>query len=124
MVYRYRFISDQRAAESPARVYTVRAKVWVYTGAAAWYFVSVPVTTSRKIRTTHGVSARGWGSLPVTVKAGEVEWRTSIFPESKSGTYLLPLKADIRRRVGIRKGEAVTLELILAAGIHRGASST
>lgn len=123
MVYRYRFISDQRSAESPDRVYTCRAQVWVYTGAAAWHFVSIPVTTSRRIRKTHGASARGWGSLPVTVKVSGVEWRTSIFPDAKSGTYLLPLKADVRRRVGIRKGQTLILELTIATGIHRGASS-
>lgn len=115
-MYRYRFISDQSGTLDSACVYAVRAKVWVYSGAAAWHFVSVPVTVSRKIRRAHRLSARGWGSLPVTAQVGGVEWRTSIFPDSKSGTYLLPLKADIRQRLGLSKGATIALRLNVLAG--------
>lgn len=123
MVYRYRFISDERAASAPERVYTARAKVRVYNGTATWYFATVPVMVSRRIRKAHHRSARGWGSLPVTAHIAGVEWRTSIFPDSRTGTYLLPLKADIRKSAGIGKGDTVALRLTLATGVHRGAGS-
>jgi len=39
-------------------------------------------------------------------------WRTSVFPLN-SGGYVLPLKADVRRRAGIAAGDEVTVELEL-----------
>jgi hypothetical protein len=42
-----------------------------------------------------------------------VTWRTSIFPQ-KSGGYILPIKAGVRRDAGISAGDevSVTLDLI------------
>ena len=45
-----------------------------------------------------GKNRRGFGSIPVIVKLGKTEWKTSIFPDSKSGTFLLPLKAQVRKK--------------------------
>ena len=42
---------------------------------------------------------------------GKTTWKTSIFPDKKSGTYLLPLKADVRRREGIGAGDRITSSL-------------
>jgi hypothetical protein len=42
-----------------------------------------------------------------------VAWRTSIFPQ-KEGGYVLPIKADVRRRAGIAAGDEVTVELELS----------
>ena len=39
---------------------------------------------------------RGWGSVRVKVTLGKTKWDTSIFPDKKSGTYLLPIKAEVR----------------------------
>jgi hypothetical protein len=57
----------------------------------------------------HGLG-RGFGSLPVVVTLGSTCWRTSIFPDSKAGAYLLPLKAEVRRRENIRNGSTVRIE--------------
>ncbi|MCG3176495.1 MAG: hypothetical protein MOGMAGMI_01450 [Candidatus Omnitrophica bacterium] len=110
--YRYRFHSDKRSggAQGPVER-TMRAEVRLWSGAAAWYFALLPVSEARSIKREHGVHARGWGSLPVIARVGEVEWRTSIFPDGKSGTYLLPLKADVRRRAGIKRGDRIELGL-------------
>ncbi len=42
-------------------------------------------------------------------KIGKTNWRTSIFPDSKSGTYLLPVKATVRRVEGIDDGDTVSV---------------
>ena len=39
-------------------------------------------------------------------------WRTSVFPQ-KSGGYILPIKADVRRRADIAAGDEVTVSLEL-----------
>ena len=39
---------------------------------------------------------RGFGSLRVEATIGSTTWKTSIFPDSKSATFLLPIKKDVR----------------------------
>ena len=50
--------------------------------------------------------------MRVEATIGGVSWRTSVFPQ-KSGGYILPVKADVRRRAGIAAGDEVTVELEL-----------
>lgn len=87
--------------------YKLKSKVWPYPGMAAWHFLTIPKKDSETIKKRHSVNARGWGSLPVSVQIGDTEWDTSIFPDKKSGTYLLPLKAAVRRAEGIDDGDTV-----------------
>ncbi len=68
---------------------------------SAWRFLSIPHKMSKEIKEKYGKFAKGWGSIPVSVVIGNTEWKTSIFPDKKSGTYLLPLKAKIRKAEGI-----------------------
>ena len=55
----------------------------------------------------------GFGSVRVEATIGDVTWTTSLFPDSRSGGYILPLKADVRRRAGIAGGDEVTVILKL-----------
>lgn len=55
-----------------------------------------------------GAVARGFGSLPVGVKIGRTEWRTSIFPDRKSGSYVFAIKADVRKKERIAVGDTIT----------------
>ncbi len=87
--------------------YTFKAKLWVWPGESAqWRFINVPKAMSEKIKKTVKTK-RGFGSIRVRVKAGKTVWDTSIFPDSKSGTYLLPVKASVRRAEGIEDGDTV-----------------
>ena len=56
----------------------------------------------------------GFGSVKVEAAIGEVTWTTSLFPDRRTGGYILPLKADVRRRAGIITGDEVTVRLKLA----------
>jgi hypothetical protein len=76
----------------------IKSKVWLYSGASAWHFITIPKKESENIKKIFGKSARGWGSIPVKVTLGKTSWRTSIFPDRKSGTYMLPLKSEIRKK--------------------------
>lgn len=89
----------------------MRAKVWLYHGPSAWHFITLPKKQSSQIKKIFGGVARGWGSLPVEVAIGKTSWRTSIFPDKKTGAYLLPLKADIRRKEDIAKDDIVTFSI-------------
>lgn len=90
--------------------YTFTAKLWRYPGDAAWYFVSVPKKESEKIKKNIKVK-RGWGSVRVRAKSGKTSWDTSVFPDKRSGMYLLPVKLSVRRKEGMDEGEPVTISL-------------
>jgi hypothetical protein len=95
--------------------YKVRAAVWLYPGAAAWHFVTIPAAQSARIKKTFGAKRRAWGSLPVTVTIGKTRWKTSIFPDKKAGAYLLPLKTEVRKKENVSKGDTVTFMLEIRA---------
>lgn len=66
---------------------------------------------SEKIKKKYAGPRRGFGAVRVSVKIGKTVWQTSIFPDKRSGTYLLPLKAKIRRAEGVFEGDAITFTL-------------
>ncbi|MCH7604898.1 DUF1905 domain-containing protein [Patescibacteria group bacterium] len=69
----------------------MQGKVWLYSGMAGWHFVTLPRKQSKEIEDLYsGILKRGWRSLQVTVIIGTTSWNTSIFPDKKSGTYMLP----------------------------------
>lgn len=90
-----------------ATVYKFKAKLWLYPGMAGWTFLTLPVKMATEINKRHGFMARGWGSLPVLIRIGKTEWKTSIFPDKKKKSYLLPVKADVRRKEALRTGATV-----------------
>ncbi|HEX4761801.1 MAG TPA: DUF1905 domain-containing protein [Sphingomicrobium sp.] len=92
----------------------VTSLLWMWKGEAAgrWYFVTVPEEQSAEIRAHALGSPRGFGSVRVEARIADVVWRTSVFPLN-SGGYILPVKADVRRRAGISAGDEVRLKLEL-----------
>ncbi len=97
------------------RTYKMKAKVWLYSGEAAWHFITLPKKESDLIKDRFSGLTRGWGSLPVTVTIGKTSWKTSIFPDKKAGAYLLPLKADVRKKEEINAGDTVAFTIEIYA---------
>ncbi len=98
------------------QTYKVSGKVWLYPGeSASWHFFTIPKKESSELKETYKGLRKGWGSLPVEVAIGKVTWQTSIFPDSKSGTYILPLKAKVRKEAGIYEGDTCTVMLRVVA---------
>jgi hypothetical protein len=48
------------------------------------------------------------------VRIGGSEWTTSVFPDSKMGVYLLPVKKAVRQAEGLIAGSTVRVHLELA----------
>lgn len=71
------------------------APVWRWPGDSAWHFVTLPHDVSDEIRTR--AEPVGFGSVRVTASVGDTTWQTSVFPDSTSGCYVLPVKAAVRR---------------------------
>ena len=93
---------------------TFTSLLWIWRGEAAgrWYFVTVPDDQSADIKAHAFGSPRGFGSVEVEARIGDVKWRTSVFPLN-SGGYLLPVKAEVRKKAALAAGDEVTVELEL-----------
>lgn len=88
--------------------YQVKGELWLYPGESAnWHFVSVPKKESEAIVKAHPRKKAGFGSIRVSAKIGKTSWETSIFPDKRSGTYLLPVKAEVRRKEHLSKGDII-----------------
>lgn len=77
---------------------------------ATWHFITVPKGESETIKSKIKVR-RGFGSVKVEVTVGDVVWNTSIFPDSRSGTYVLPVKSSVRRAEGLYSGDSVNVSI-------------
>lgn len=95
--------------------FSFKAKLWLYQGKAAWHFITVPKDISEQIKSFAALPKRGWGSVRVTATVGKTTWKTSIFPDSKQGTYLLPVKADVRRKESLNVDDVITVVLVAEA---------
>lgn len=92
----------------------VSAPLWLWSGeGGSWHFVTVPEDQSAEIRAQAFAGPRGFGSVRVEATVNGVTWRTSVFPQ-RSGGYILPVKAEVRRKAAIAAGDEirVTLELL------------
>jgi hypothetical protein len=94
--------------------FTFDAEVWIAQAMDAWHFVSLPPEVSDAIADRVDLARPGFGSVRVEVTIGGTTWRTSVFPDSKRGTYVLPVKAGVRRAEGLAAGD--TAEVTLALG--------
>ena len=99
-------------------------------GPAPFYFVAIPQEESDDIkRVAKGIEY--WGQVPVTVRIGDTQFSTALFP--KDGRYLLPLKDAVRKAAGIAVDQIVAVELSVGrqerrtgrqAALKRGGGST
>jgi hypothetical protein len=90
------------------------AEVIPWRGPAPFFFVAVPDVYAAELRAAAKAVSYGWGVAPVEARIGDVVFPTSLFP--KDGTYLLPLKAAVRRQAQITAGDRVCVTLTVVPG--------
>ena len=96
---------------------TVTAPVWLWNAEkGSWHFLAVPPEQAAEIRFDSIGLRGGFGSVKVEAAIGEVRWTTSLFPDSRTGGYVLPIKTDVRKRAGIVAGDETTVRLRLVSG--------
>ncbi|GGK68292.1 DUF1905 domain-containing protein [Ornithinimicrobium pekingense] len=87
------------------------AELWRWAAAQdAWFFVTLPDDASALVR-ERPRPRRGFGSVRVEVTVGTTTWRTSVFPDSGSGRYVLPVKKAVRTAEDLEEGEPVDVRL-------------
>ena len=89
------------------------AELWRYTGKAAWYFVTLPHDVADDIDEITADTRRGFGSVRVEVTVGSSTWNTSIFPDTKSESFVLPVKKAVRVAEDLDDGAPVDVRLRL-----------
>lgn len=92
--------------------YEFKGKVIRWAANPSFYLVTVPKKYFKEISEVSEVIRRGWGAVRVDVMIGRTAWQTSIFPES-DGTYVLPLKKEVRKAEHFDEGDTIFVQLTL-----------
>lgn len=93
--------------------YNFSANIWQYTGPNGWYFVFLPNEISHEIREQLKWQEAGWGRMKAIAKVGTSQWDTAIWFDTTQHTYLLPLKATIRQKEGLRLNDDINVTIWL-----------
>jgi hypothetical protein len=98
-----------------AETITASGLVWIWRAEppakGAWHFLTITGEAAEAIRTAAGGRSGGWGSIRVTATVGTTSWQTSLFPNKQAGGYMLPLKADVRKRESVNEGAVVNVAI-------------
>ncbi len=73
-------------------------ELYKYGGEASWWFIRLPVEDAEDLEKFCSHRKRNFGSIRVTVTIGKTSWQTSVFRDTKSKSYLLPVKAAVRNK--------------------------
>ncbi|GAA5114351.1 DUF1905 domain-containing protein [Alloalcanivorax gelatiniphagus] len=104
-----------------ADAFTFSAPLWRWTArkesadTGSWCFVTLPPEVADEVRDGAG-EPRGFGSVPVRVEAAGTRWDTSVFPDSASGGFVLPVKKAVRVAAEVDEGDELTVTLSLRHG--------
>lgn len=96
--------------------HSFKAKLWVYQGKGAWHFVTLPKEAADEIR-FHNPLAKGFMPIACNAAIGRTNWKTSVFPDSKSDSYVLAVKADVRKAEKIKAGDAVHVTVVMKSAL-------
>jgi len=87
---------------------------WKGDGPASWHFITLPFDTTDEIDDLTTETKRGFGSVRVRVTIGRSTWTTSLFPSNEQKSFILPVKAAVRKAEDLADGDTakVRLELV------------
>lgn len=91
---------------------TFSGDLWLSPGPGGWTFVTLPLETADQIRfVAGGQKAKGWGMIKVKVSIGSSTWRTTIWPDKASGSFLLPVKAAVRKAEKVSVRDTIEVDM-------------
>ena len=94
--------------------FAFEATVIYWRGPSPFFYAPVPADLADELARVARVVSYGWGMIPVEARIGAVAFTTALFP--KDGTYLLPIKAAVRRRAEVTAGDMITVEMDVQNG--------
>jgi hypothetical protein len=83
--------------------YAFSATIWQHAAPGGWHFISLPEELGAEIRENLRWQEEGWGRLKATAQIGNSNWTTAIWFDTKLKTYILPLKAEVRKKELLEK---------------------
>jgi hypothetical protein len=91
-------------------------KVWLWNGEkGSWHFFTIAEEIANEIYFTTSLKTlglkRGFGAVKVRAIVGDTIFTTSIFPNSKDKTYILPIKASVRKAENIKAGDEIAVRI-------------
>jgi hypothetical protein len=96
-----------------ADVVRFRGELWLHQGQAAWHFVTLPGEVADDVGHLSAGVERGFGSVRVEATIGATTWSTSLFPDTASRSYVLPVKKAVRSAERLQAGDPVEVALVL-----------
>ena len=90
------------------------AEVWEHSPGdpGSWHFLTLPADLAEDVALEAGPRG-GFGSVRVEVSIGSTTWRTSLFPDAGAGSFVLPVKKQVRRANDVRAGDEVEVRLVV-----------
>lgn len=88
------------------------APLWLYSAQSSWHFVTLPAACADEVRfftSLSGVKTKGFGSVRVQAVSEQMRWKTSLFTDKASQSYLLPIKRDVREAENWQVGDVISL---------------
>lgn len=95
--------------------YTFVSKIWMFGGEGSWYFANLPKDMSKEIKQITSHSKNTFGSVKVLVNINKTSWHTSLFPDSKSKCYVVPIKKSIRNAENLKIDQTINIRIKLLA---------
>ena len=101
-------------------MFRFESELFRWEGDSAWHFLALPEAVADAIEDRQvGGLRRGFGSVRVRVTIGGSTWATSVFPDKGRRTFLLPVKAAVRKAEGLDAGDVATVVLELVDVVDR-----
>ncbi|WP_018773988.1 DUF1905 domain-containing protein [Arthrobacter sp. 131MFCol6.1] len=91
--------------------YAFRAELWHYPEQAGWHFITLPPELAEELKDQSAPFRKSFGSVKVSACIAGQRWQTSLFPDKRSNSYLLPVKKAIRTAANLRAGDQVDVEV-------------
>lgn len=93
--------------------YQFKANMWKHKAEGGWYFISIPQEYSEEIRTNLQWQEEGWGRMKADAIINDFSWNTSIWFDSKLKLYILPVKAEVRKKLALTEEKELSVTVLV-----------
>ena len=89
------------------------AELWLTEGDGGWHFITLPTDLAEDVRDHSEGRTAGFGSVPVKATIGATSWSTSIFPDKRRNSFVLPVKKAVRKAERLEAGDVTEVQLLI-----------